>query len=393
MDSDLSIPYYHTAPSYEEFWNKHLITNLPCVIGPSMTQDWKSRKEWIVPTNNENKEKPQFKPDYNYLRDRFGSASGQVAKCNKRHFTDQVRVKTSFKDFADLWEADDGKESLYYLKDLHLMKTFPEDKFYSVPELFEDDWLNEYWNKEGNDDYKFSYMGGHTTFTPLHADVYRSYSWSSNICGIKKWTFFPPGQEHLFQDKFGNMVYDIRKVDAEEFPKFEQARRVVLYQKDGETVFVPSGWFHQVENIGAAISLNHNWVNANNLKYAYQSLKKDLGDCTKAIEDIKDGMSEVEFVQECQQLLLVHSGWDWKTFLKMLHCIIKNRRNSLVNNEFLKNQPSLKWQMEQINIVLDQWTSDEGEKLLNYFKNYEDGALYKIYTELKENIDFIYSKA
>lgn len=189
------------------------------------------------------------------------------------------------------------------------------------------------------------------------------------------------------------MVYDIRKVDAEEFPKFEQARRVVLYQKDGETVFVPSGWFHQVENIGAAISLNHNWVNANNLKYAYQSLKKDLGDCTKAIEDIKDGMSEVEFVQECQQLLLVHSGWDWKTFLKMLHCIIKNRRNSLVNNEFFKNQPSLKWQMEQINIVLDQWTSDEGEKLLNYFKNYEDGALYKIYTELKENIDFIYSKA
>lgn len=137
MNSDLTIPYYPTAPSYEEFWKNHLLTNLPCVIGPSMTKEWKSRKEWIVPTHNENTGEPQFKPDYNYLRDRFGSASGQVAKCNERHFTDQVRVKSSFKDFADLWQADDGKESLYYLKDLHLMKTFPEDKFYSVPELFE----------------------------------------------------------------------------------------------------------------------------------------------------------------------------------------------------------------------------------------------------------------
>jgi hypothetical protein len=45
------------------------------------------------------------------------------------------------------------------------------------------------------------------------------------------------------------MVYDIRDVDSKVFPKFALAKRIVVYQKDGETVFVPSGWFHQVKGI------------------------------------------------------------------------------------------------------------------------------------------------
>lgn len=36
-----------------------------------------------------------------------------------------------------------------------------------------DDWLNEYWLSTSNDDYRFAYLGGDSTFTPLHADVYR----------------------------------------------------------------------------------------------------------------------------------------------------------------------------------------------------------------------------
>jgi hypothetical protein len=38
---------------------------------------------------------------------------------------------------------------------------------------FLDDWMNEYWQKETKDDYRFTYMGGDGTFTPFHADVYR----------------------------------------------------------------------------------------------------------------------------------------------------------------------------------------------------------------------------
>lgn len=108
--------------------------------------------------------------------------------------------------------------------------------------------MNEFWltRDDLQDDYRFVYIGGHHTFTPFHADVYRSYSWSANICGIKRWTLFLPGQENLFKDRLGNMVYDIREVDEVKFPRFREAKKIVIMQRDGETLFVPSGWFHQV---------------------------------------------------------------------------------------------------------------------------------------------------
>lgn len=244
--------------------------------------------------------------------------------------------------------------------------------------------MNEYWLEKGDDDYRFVYLGGDSTFTPLHADVYRSYSWSSNICGIKKWTFFPPGQEDLYKDALGNTVYDIRDYDKSQFVHFEKAHKIVVYQRDGETVFVPSGWFHQVENIGATISINHNWSNATNLMLTYQSLKKDYDDCKKAIEDLKESMSELEFIEECQKLLLVHSGWDWKTFLSIIDCVVTHRVNK---RNSLENQPSLSWQFEKINQVLYEWEKDESNDLIQYLKGHKNGELYHKLESIRNKVN------
>lgn len=39
------------------------------------------------------------------------------------------------------------------------------------------------------------------SWTPLHADVFRSYSWSANVCGKKRWFFLDPSQCHLVFDR------------------------------------------------------------------------------------------------------------------------------------------------------------------------------------------------
>lgn len=41
------------------------------------------------------------------------------------------------------------------------------------------------------------------TWTPLHADVLRSYSWSTNVTGRKRWKLLPPQYTHLLYDRFG----------------------------------------------------------------------------------------------------------------------------------------------------------------------------------------------
>lgn len=91
------------------------------------------------------------------------------------------------------------------------------------------------------------------TRTPFHADVFRSYSWSANICGRKKWLLYPPGQEEFLRDTHGNLPYDVTSSELQDkglFPHSEEAcQPLEIIQEAGEIIFVPSGWHHQVYNL------------------------------------------------------------------------------------------------------------------------------------------------
>ncbi|KAF4352659.1 hypothetical protein G4B88_012562 [Cannabis sativa] len=105
------------------------------------------------------------------------------------------------------------------------MREYPEYKAYTTPLFFCDDWLNLYLDNyrmykdsdvysESNEiccsAYRFVYMGEKGSWTPLHADVFRSYSWSANACGKKRWLFLSPSQSHLVFDRnMKSSVYNI----------------------------------------------------------------------------------------------------------------------------------------------------------------------------------------
>ena len=55
--------------------------------------------------------------------------------------------------------------------------------------------------KENNKSMMCSWIKGTRVYncftrTPFHSDVLRSHSWSANICGSKRWIFFPPGDQN-----------------------------------------------------------------------------------------------------------------------------------------------------------------------------------------------------
>lgn len=89
--------------------------------------------------------------------------------------------------------------------------------------------------------------------SPFHADIFRSFSWSVNICGRKKWFFFPPGQEEALRDCHGGLPYDVTSpvlLDRRLYPMREHCSPPLeVTQEAGEMVFVPSGWHHQVHNL------------------------------------------------------------------------------------------------------------------------------------------------
>ncbi|XP_015068224.1 jmjC domain-containing protein 4 isoform X3 [Solanum pennellii] len=345
----------------------------------------------------------------------------QVADCGTREFTDQKRIEMTVSEFVDRWLHDGGAGggSLLYLKDWHFVKEYPEYIAYRTPMDFSDDWLNFYLDKfhmhndpdtysERNDiscsDYRFVYMGSKGTWTPLHADVFRSYSWSANVCGKKQWYFLPPSQHHLVFDRnMKSSVYDIfAEVSQSKFPGFEKAIWWECTQEENEVIFVPSGWYHQVHNLEDTISINHNWFNGYNLSWVWDLLLKDYNEASEYIEDLK-GCDDFE--ELCQRNLAANTGMNFYDFfifivrfafanVVLLHTLahVKNetsRKPSKALQHIYFNLESIRnvaVKMKPIN------TGDRQGVLLDLRKNLEDHSFIELCAAVGKTYELIHDQ-
>eukprot|EP00466_Bigelowiella_natans_P014371 jgi/Bigna1/33947/e_gw1.3.217.1 len=223
-----------------------------------------------------------FRPNFDALSRLFGDAKVCIAHCSEKRFSDQKRSDMELKDFLNAWSTGSAEVKNIYVKDWHMPREYPSYEAYRVPAHFADDWMNLYASKHGSDDFRFVYMGPKGTWTPLHRDVFASYSWSSNILGFKLWIMFPPSVTKYLVDENGECVYDDsdhhHRQDLDRFPRLEEAINEchVCIQRPGTTIYVPSGWYHQVYNLTDAISINHNWFNGWCLKHVWQHIKDEL---------------------------------------------------------------------------------------------------------------------
>ena len=168
---------------------------------------------------------------------------------------DEVGKERRIMKFGEFYEM--ARTKTLYAKGWHLDQIDSLSSLYSVPLPFQDDWLNWYWqelfpNSEvtgcPEDDYSFCYVGSKDTKTALHHDVILSYSWSVNPAVTK-------------YGRFGGLEGNSSESAA-----------ISVRQSPGDAIFVPSGWYHSVENevdsaTGFTVSINRNWFNG------FQSVK------------------------------------------------------------------------------------------------------------------------
>lgn len=212
--------------TYREFVNRYMEKNQPVVL-TGLMDDWRACRDWVTDNGQ---------PNLKFFSSSFGSSKVQVADCGTREFTDQKREEMRVSDFIMRWlerypvqpntenQTSNDHCSVLYLKDWHFVKEYPEYLAYISPLFFHDDWLNLYLDyykmhtdpdsyQQNNEiccsDYRFVYMGVKGSWTPLHADVFRSYSWSANVCGKKRWLFLAPPQSHLVFDRHDLICFAI----------------------------------------------------------------------------------------------------------------------------------------------------------------------------------------
>lgn len=185
--------------------------------------------------------------------------------------------------------------------------------------------------------------------TPFHEDVFTSYSWSTNICGQKKWLLFPPGEENNLKDSLGNLPYNINNVDHNQV-YFE------VIQNPCDAIFVPSGWHHQVYNLTDTISINHNWINACNLLGVYRAMEKNLEDVKKEISDCQD---MADFLEQSQIILEASFGMNFIKFYDFLLYIGSKRlkyfetlAKNVAHNKLCMNKNHVLFDLQSIYFTL-----------------------------------------
>lgn len=317
------VDYIDKDLSYSKFFRKYLLPNHPCMFSRRFTNEWKCRKQWVTEDG---------KPNFQKLLQEFDQTPVPVANCNAKEYNANPKQVMPFKDFIQYWKeyiqnGHSSPKGCLYLKDWHMTRDFPEHNVYTTPVYFSSDWLNEYWDHLEVDDYRFVYMGPKGSWTPFHADVFRSYSWSANICGRKKWLLYPPGQEEFLRDTHGNLAYDVTSSELQDkglYPHTGEAcQPLEIIQEAGEIIFVPSGWHHQVYNLEDTISINHNWLNGCNIDLMWQFLQNELSSVQREIEEWRNTMDS--WHQHCQVIMKACSGIDFAEFGSFLKIVAENR--------------------------------------------------------------------
>ncbi|XP_045625875.2 2-oxoglutarate and iron-dependent oxygenase JMJD4 isoform X2 [Procambarus clarkii] len=363
--------------AYEEFFREFLEKNKPCVFSSSFTEEWRARTDWVTPSAGAHVQ---------YLQEHFGEAEVPVANCDQKHYDSQEKTTYKLKDYIDYWKGlrktSSGTKQCLYLKDWHFVRAYPDYGAYTTLQYFASDWLNEFWEvrEDIQDDYRFVYMGPKGSWTPFHADVFRSYSWSANICGRKRWVFYPPGEDQYLRDPFGTPIYDVDSAelsDSSKYPKAPSAiGRLEVIQELGETIFVPSGWHHQVWNLEDTISINHNWLNGTNIHVAWDFLVESLNQVEYAIRDCTE---MDDWVSQCQLLLRATHGMDYKEFYAFLRTVARRRIDYLTGKgpllsfgywEIGKNH--VIYDLKKIQWCLERLLDDERFETIKSFGEMED---------------------
>merc|ERR1711976_359006 len=121
-----------------------MIPNEPAVILDVDRDSWACKKAWS--TND------QF--DIFKFCELYKDLIAPVYDCEKAYHNSNPCEDMKIGDFLSVWVSDVNGSK--YLKDWHLYKEH-DKHFYSVPIYFQSDWLNEYYDHLGTDDYRFVY--------------------------------------------------------------------------------------------------------------------------------------------------------------------------------------------------------------------------------------------
>lgn len=219
--------------SSDQFFSQYAKTNQPVVL-KDFAKDWKALDKWT--------------PEY--FIQKYGNNEVQVYNGNFSKPGKTYMGKAKMMKFSDYLNS-----ILYTGKDLRM---FLYNIVSKAPELKEDVELPPIM-KGISKRFLFMFFGPKGAVTQIHYDIDMSHVFHTAIKGKKRFMLFPQSEsKKLYRHPFTIRSYvDVDNPDFEKYPLLKHAQGYEVVLEPGETLFIPSGWWHHVvyEDAGYAISL------------------------------------------------------------------------------------------------------------------------------------------
>ncbi|KAI4307418.1 hypothetical protein L6164_030610 [Bauhinia variegata] len=223
------------------------------VILTGLADMWPARSKWTT----------------DRLLQSYGDVAFKISQSSSR------KIKMKLKDYASYMKLQHDEDPLYIFDEKFGEAAPSLLKDYSVPHLFQEDYFDVL-DTDKRPSYRWLIIGPERSGASWHVDPALTSAWNTLLSGRKRWALYPPGKVPLGVTVHVNEEDGDVNIDTPSslqwwldfYPLLaDENKPVECTQLPGETIYVPSGWWHCVLNLETTIAVTQNFVNSNNFEF------------------------------------------------------------------------------------------------------------------------------
>ncbi|WP_347217336.1 cupin-like domain-containing protein [Chryseobacterium sp.] len=221
--------------SKEEFYEKYLKPRRPVVI-KNMAKKWPAYQKWTM----------------EYMKEVVGDVEVPLYDSSKADPSAPINASAAqmkFGDYIDLIQREPTDLRIFLFDPIKYAPKLLED--YISPKELMGGFLDKYPNM---------FFGGKGSVTFLHFDIDMAHIFHTHFNGRKHVLLFDyKWRERLYQIPYATYAledYDIENPDFTKFPALDGVEGIECYLEHGDTLFMPTGWWHWMKYLDGSFSIS-----------------------------------------------------------------------------------------------------------------------------------------
>jgi hypothetical protein len=220
-----------TGLTREAFSKEYLEPRKP-VIFTDLMHDWPARTKWSI---------EHLKRDYGHIS--VPVFSENYSKPGKGYMSPDREMP--FREYLEMLEQGTCPYRLFLFNIFRHAPGMCKD--FNLPTIMEGFYR----------EFPFMFFGGAGSRVALHFDIDLAHVFLNQFHGRKRVVLFPPeASRNLYQHPFTVASYiDVNHPDYERFPALRRVKGYEAMIEPGETIFMPSGYWHYIEYVDGGYSM------------------------------------------------------------------------------------------------------------------------------------------